>query len=113
MLCGTDAEKSHWIVACRSNKLSSNYRSYFLCATALVKQLPYSSICIYHNHSTYCATRGYADVNISIENTSNDIRLTVTDTLVAEVICGMDLLARQETVESLTGGRVPKITFQQ
>ena len=67
-----------------------------------------ASTCLADN--SYCTTRGYTNVNICVGNTNHDIQLTVTDSLVAEVIIGMDFLAQHESVELQTGGRLPKIS---
>ena len=62
------------------------------------------------NNSTI-STRGHTTANIDMLQHQYHVQFTVVDTLVSDIIIGMDVLARHEMVELATGGDLPKISF--
>ena len=61
------------------------------------------------NRST-TRTDGYVKVNLLIKGISYEMKVTVVDSLVADMILGMDLLGQHSSVELKTGGTLPKFT---
>ena len=55
-------------------------------------------------------TDGQVPVNLRLRGFNYPVTLTVIDSLVADIIVGMDVLAQHDTVELNTGGSLPKLS---
>lgn len=99
-------DSAQTLIDCRST------HSFITTALAKKLNLPItfeeSTLCLANN--TLCSTRGRTHANLCIWETIHEVNLTIVDTLVSEIIIGMDVLGQHKAVDLQTGGKLHQIT---